>query len=420
MVNGIELRTTVVLLADALCLAGGSAQAQLLLYEPFDYTADTPLTGLGTDSNGMTGTWTAGVSQADGTAYVLDAASGQVWDGTLPGSSLPITGGFAGGNETIVPNNVDHFWGERPMDASVTETFVDGTTTWMSAVFALTNNPNHRKPMLAIGAGALAGGGTRAQRADGQAIGGGANYNDGSGVIRASYWDDETEPPDAIFERHNSGGLGKKTPQEIFVAKIEWGAVTDTVTVYNFAIDDTLTEAEFDLATKQTITSVNNLDQSAFDTLSFAGSRFFLDEIRIGKTFDDVVTGTSVGPGPDPTIPGDANDNGFVDDTDLAILLGNWEQDPSIISTWALGNFTEVSLGDTDVNDSDLAVLLGNWTGPPPPGGAAVPEPVSALLLLIGAPLAALRRRRRQGVQPSFWPHTRRWRPSVRRGAGAG
>ncbi len=101
----------------------------------------------------------------------------------------------------------------------------------------------------------------------------------------------------------------------------------------------------------------------------------------------------------DVRIPGDANDNGFVDDVDLAILLGNWEQDPLILSTWALANFTEASLGDTDVDDADLAVLLGNWTGPPPPAGAAVPEPATIALLTLGA--LTLARRRRKWARPA-------------------
>jgi len=106
------------------------------------------------------------------------------------------------------------------------------------------------------------------------------------------------------------------------------------------------------------------------------GARSMLDNVSV-----EAISG-------DPDLPGDANDSGFVDDDDLAVLLSNWEQDAGTITTWALGDFT----GDTDVDDDDLAVLLGNWTGPPP-GGAAVPEPATMALLGLGG-LSVLRRRR--------------------------
>jgi len=133
----------------------------------------------------------------------------------------------------------------------------------------------------------------------------------------------------------------------------------------------------------QTLTFAEQSDVSAIMISNIQNlgdpSWFGLSEIR----FD-----TEGEPPVPPEVPGDADDNGFVDDSDLAVLLGNWEQDPGTITTWALGDFT----ADTDVDDDDLAVLLGNWTGPPP-GGAAVPEPATMALLGLGG-LSVLRRRR--------------------------
>jgi len=133
------------------------------------------------------------------------------------------------------------------------------------------------------------------------------------------------------------------------------------------------------------------VNYGTIDTL--AGVTFASDDFNVTGALltDDLagaVTLSGLLPGV-PTIPGDANENGFVDDDDLAVLLSNWESDAGTITNWALGDFT----GDSDVDDDDLAVLLGNWTGPPP-GGAAVPEPATLALLGLGG-LSVLRRRRK-------------------------
>ena len=67
-----------------------------------------------------------------------------------------------------------------------------------------------------------------------------------------------------------------------------------------------LSEAAFNalIALKPALSSANwtsnkpNLDQSLFDTLNISGCKFFVDEIRIGTTYEDVTGGA-----PDPSAP---------------------------------------------------------------------------------------------------------------------
>ncbi len=286
-----------------LALAATSANAALLFYEGFEYSSGSTLDGLGTPGGGD-GTWfdnSSGTGAAPGSGQPMTVrdngtSGGQLWTG-IPSGGFPQTGGFLEGERRN--DNSGHI----QLATSVTSTFLDDATTWMSFVAGpalATDQPdNHHKPNLAIGQGELMD--DRAQQANGQAIGGGARYN--TQGVSAAYWDDEDSSGN--FEEHRSGTKGRIMPQQLIVIKIEWGAASDTVSVANFDISipyTTLTEADFDAASPVSITSVNNFDQSTFNTISFHGSRSNFDEIRIATTFEDVVTGTElIDLGEDPT-----------------------------------------------------------------------------------------------------------------------
>lgn len=75
----------------------------------------------------------------------------------------------------------------------------------------------------------------------------------------------------------------------------------------------------------------------------------------------------------DVAAAGDATRDGLVDDSDLSVLLTNWNKP----SGWSGGDFN----GDGTTDDSDLSLMLAGWTI----SGAAVPEPTTLLLLAVGA-----------------------------------
>ena len=80
--------------------------------------------------------------------------------------------------------------------------------------------------------------------------------------------------------------------------------------------------------------------------------------------------------------PGDANLDGKVDGSDLAIMATNWLG----AGNWLLANFN----GDVVIDGSDLAIMATNWgygTGGPP-----VPEPASLSLIALGWTILLRRR----------------------------
>jgi len=112
-----------------------------------------------------------------------------------------------------------------------------------------------------------------------------------------------------------------------------------------------------------------------FDT-RVAGNDVFLD-------FDSTYN-------PLPPIPGDTNNNRTIDDTDAAVVAGNWGTNVGT-GGYASGDFN----GDGWVNAADAAIQVANWGSHVSEAATGVPEPATFTLLLAGClSLLAARRRR--------------------------
>jgi hypothetical protein len=85
-------------------------------------------------------------------------------------------------------------------------------------------------------------------------------------------------------------------------------------------------------------------------------------------------------------LPGDANGDERVDDTDASILAAHWGRTGG--ATRADGDFNE----DGEVNDADAAILAAHWQ---PGGSASIPTPEpGTLALLVSAAMGAFGFRR--------------------------
>ena len=347
--------------APAVILTSGSASAKVLVYEPFDYP-DAALNGNG-GALGTTGTWLSndtgfgdgwwchpeGEITGQGDDRGPTGADLNLFDGTV--ANLPTSGGFAGPAGPVEQGGV---WGTRDptgnldanigLDPSVTATFQSGTTTWFSYVGCHADNRNQGSPTFMIctdpttngsrgltmqnsgnGIGGVGGpprynlfdvyphyfnGGVHHQTPGGYL---GGVLGDHNGIVTAFC---STATCDGVLGadatrawavRDDDGFMGVPN---IVVGKIEWDADTggeDVVSVVSFLETDELTEAAFDaiIANKPLLSSRNwpgnkpNLDQSQFDTLNISSLKFWIDEIRIATTFNDVM-GASGAKDPSP------------------------------------------------------------------------------------------------------------------------
>jgi len=330
-----------------LVLASTPASAVVLVYEPFAYP-DGGLTGQG-GAIGTTGNWTADetfngdwrVHQEGDQAGIVVSPGPPVVRGMFDGTvdNLPTFGGYVGlpGPEDVGEPDLDRdFEIGRNLDASialapnVTASFQPGSTTWFSYVAAKAWDRNEETPNLTIGTDPSPSGSRAASlinAGSGIGTGGGPPRNertniypmffDGGNVhtvngAPANFQDDATGPDvdgEMIWQENDAdGNFGAPN---VVVGRIQWDADTsgeDIISVVRFLEDDTLSEAAFSdlIAAIPNLSSANwavaankpNLDQSQFDTLNIAGLKFFVDEIRIGTTFEDV---TGAVPIPEPS-----------------------------------------------------------------------------------------------------------------------
>ncbi len=133
----------------------------------------------------------------------------------------------------------------------------------------------------------------------------------------------------------------------------------------------------------------------------------FLDDVRV---YDEILTLEQLEmvrmeglmATPSPTIPGDYNDNGRVEQADLDLVLLNWNEPvENLPADWVNERPTS---GIIDQAELDGVLLNWNRTTPGLGTAAAVPEPAGWLLAALAATLAVVpsagrRKPRRQAIE---------------------
>ncbi|MEM6332299.1 MAG: autotransporter-associated beta strand repeat-containing protein [Planctomycetota bacterium] len=153
-------------------------------------------------------------------------------------------------------------------------------------------------------------------------------------------------------------------------------------------------EGELDLNTVSTTDLTLGDEFTLLDASAVSGTFDTVDGVNLG-TIDGfsasaAITYTATSVDLVVALSADANLDGIIDTSDLAILASNFGESDN---AWATADFN----GDGNVDTSDLAILASNFGVDSNPvaalGTAAVPEPGTLALLAIGGLAVATRRR---------------------------
>lgn len=358
-----SLRRAVNSAALAIILGGiaSTAQAALLVYEPFDYAPGQSLDGLG-GGIGMIDVWKVGgngttpFATTNGVQVIAPNLNpGPHWKGVC--TSVPQKGVYAGSAATpgfngMNGNNPNHMWAWRPLDPNVVTNFTPGSTTWMSCVQSQNFNVNNNYIAMTfcLGEGVQNGLGGGGDPAPGRGTGVQGGPAVGLGIASAGWgsaspkyfiagvWDELGSDWETYIEENHTGNTGiqvvipgQPPPVWINIIKIEWGDQSNptTVTIAAFKDGTALSEAVFDEFTRTNLqtatTSYMYVDPTTFTNISMGGGRWNCDELRIGTTFDDVIGLVPGAPGVywAPTAQGGSGT--------WASELNNWASIPNIV-----------------------------------------------------------------------------------------
>jgi Carbohydrate esterase, sialic acid-specific acetylesterase len=293
------------LYANVLVLLGAAtaAQGELLVYEPFDYQpVNHEIHGRLEGRNGGRGfakPWkdSAGASSTAGYAFIYDQRGNPEklyaggwgegkpnWDGVV--DNLPTLGGYAGSSDWDL-GGTSSLHSTRKLARSAGEMAkANSGVLWLSAVWHMPSQQFFAPVGIALASnegGFIERAISMGDKADAIGVGNGRKFRERK-RLNPIVWNKGEEVAGA------SGSDVSSKNDNIIMIKFEFGA-TDKVSTWSFIEGQEMTEAAF---SEHAASCSASVDENALDVLAVCGilKDTAIDEIRIGTSFQSVITGT--------------------------------------------------------------------------------------------------------------------------------